>query len=313
MEMADVVNEMDAFISSVLPIDIGIGNILNTEDNDIIIDGGKVTKMRGGAKVEVTPVQILTFVIVVCSAVALYYTSKFYDQHCQPDQTFLFGPFLTITRELTQNTHINKACNLLNKLQGGILPTTIAVVNMVVLAIVRYAVNGTEPSDNAKKALVEQIKQHLQESTSVTDLLRNMPTDGATNMVADQITAAIITTILAKTDKPVNMQSESIQDAIKQAVEAAVEDVASAAENTRKLRSRCNKGTGPSKQPGSDEGPSGLYQGGAPRASVFVLGRKRVIVRKSGDRKQYVTVNKKLVPLADARAMEKAKKDKKKL
>lgn len=50
-------------------------------------------------------------------------------------------------------------------------------------------------------------------------------------------------------------------------------------------------------------------RGGVPRAKkVFVLGRERVIRKKDGDRKQYVMVNKALVPLTEARKLEKSAK-----
>ena len=101
-------------------------------------------------------------------------------------------------------------------------------------------------------------------------------------------------------DQQVNeaqVNEAQLQDEIEAAVMAAEQAQAHENEAQRPLRRR-----GRSRVRAT---PAGGKPKKVQPTTVFVLGRKRTVVKKPGDRKQYVTVNKKLIPLAKAREMEK--------
>lgn len=292
--------------------DEGINHILKQLNVPVLIGGRfdrRSTKQLGGAP------GVYYGVIMVFLGVVIYYMNIFYESTCAPDNTLLIGPFITAMQRAGQPRAVQAICNSLTHVNDHIFAYVMSVVSAVVFTLVKLMILKSinekvqAPVSNGQ-AIVDHVLKGVQLADTTEKLAAAAALDEAA--VAQYLTSLIYSKVMrarAQDPKPNGQEvnNEELRNEIAAAATAAgvvegaqaqvEEGVQAQPNNERPLRRR-----GRSQVRGPDSG-------GKPRktqpTTVFVLGRKRTIVKKPGDRKQYVTVNKKLIPLAKAREMEK--------
>ena len=266
-----------------------------------INSGGRVK--RGG----VPSNQLLVAVFVTFFAITLYFINEVKRTYCPVNNTFLFGPLITAAQRFTAPNYIRQLCGALENANAAVVPSLIAVFQMLTFTLVKKVLLNQRPTAETH---VQNIVKRLQETESlkeVQDMLSNHET--IASFAAMQVTQYLSEKVFDETlsrscakGKIEQGELDKIENALK---EALAKIQGKAGEEAKESEDESDD-----KSEESDDGKSegGKHTSKHIPKSVYVLGRTRNIVRHKGDRKQYVMVNKKLIPLSTARAMEKAKR-----